>query len=397
MRDSFRRWLDRHGCYVFTINGFPMRRFHGTRVKEKVYAPDWTTVKRLDIACRLFDRWRSGLRSMPAWYRQREYGARDRSKVFRSPEPAGREGAGRCDVRQTSSLAGEHAARLSDRTGHAFGCVGFGTGAGWSVREHGGDAGIFRKAGNRSAHRGMFRHLPFRGGVRGNPDGAGSNGGSRDCHGQAAPQFGVASTTHAGGSRPARGVSGSGVPPSDLARGGATGKLTRWLDLDAALAETEADGADVSDDEWRIHFHVPLHAAPALPLATKMTDGLGALDWLASNPGLCQHVEMETYTWEVSPSEWQAAHVEDNWPGNTTGPLTGCANAASGHDSRGEPSAAGAGGRKRRAPLQRRLASGGGSRSWFTDCYWQDDARAAEEVYSRLQGRCTAAALEGSN
>src|ERR1044071_6541719 len=40
---AFRRWLDSHGCYVFTINGFPYGRFHGGRVKEQVYVPDWTT------------------------------------------------------------------------------------------------------------------------------------------------------------------------------------------------------------------------------------------------------------------------------------------------------------------------------------------------------------------
>ena len=31
---TFRSWLDRENCYVFTINGFPYGRFHGARVKE---------------------------------------------------------------------------------------------------------------------------------------------------------------------------------------------------------------------------------------------------------------------------------------------------------------------------------------------------------------------------
>jgi hypothetical protein len=42
-RDAFRRWLDETNSYVFTINGFPYGSFHGTRVKEQVYAPDWST------------------------------------------------------------------------------------------------------------------------------------------------------------------------------------------------------------------------------------------------------------------------------------------------------------------------------------------------------------------
>jgi len=52
---SFQKWLEKSNCYVFTINGFPYGRFHGTRVKEQVYAPDWTTRERLEFTKRLFD------------------------------------------------------------------------------------------------------------------------------------------------------------------------------------------------------------------------------------------------------------------------------------------------------------------------------------------------------
>ena len=51
----FQHWLDQNGCYVFTINGFPYGQFHGRRVKEQVYVPDWTTRERLDYTCTLFD------------------------------------------------------------------------------------------------------------------------------------------------------------------------------------------------------------------------------------------------------------------------------------------------------------------------------------------------------
>src|SRR5690242_19178170 len=52
---SFQRWLEAHNGYVFTINGFPYGRFHGARVKENVYRPDWTTRERLEYTTRLFD------------------------------------------------------------------------------------------------------------------------------------------------------------------------------------------------------------------------------------------------------------------------------------------------------------------------------------------------------
>ena len=45
---EFRRLSSRSNrMYVFTINGFPYGTFHGTRVKEEVYLPDWRDPERL--------------------------------------------------------------------------------------------------------------------------------------------------------------------------------------------------------------------------------------------------------------------------------------------------------------------------------------------------------------
>jgi sugar phosphate isomerase/epimerase len=44
---EFREFMDRNKLYVFTINGFPYGVFHGTRVKEEVYLPDWRDEERL--------------------------------------------------------------------------------------------------------------------------------------------------------------------------------------------------------------------------------------------------------------------------------------------------------------------------------------------------------------
>jgi hypothetical protein len=35
------------------------------------------------------------------------------------------------------------------------------------------------------------------------------------------------------------------------------------------------------------------------------------LDFLAGQPGLCSHLEMETYTWEVLPPELKSSNVVD--------------------------------------------------------------------------------------
>ena len=52
---AFQKWLADTNCYVFTINGFPYGKFHGTRVKEQVYLPDWTSTERVAYTNLLFD------------------------------------------------------------------------------------------------------------------------------------------------------------------------------------------------------------------------------------------------------------------------------------------------------------------------------------------------------
>lgn len=52
---EFRNFLSRNRLYVFTLNGFPYGTFHGTRVKEAVYLPDWRDPQRLHYTNLLAD------------------------------------------------------------------------------------------------------------------------------------------------------------------------------------------------------------------------------------------------------------------------------------------------------------------------------------------------------
>mgnify|MGYP000034910871 CR=1 FL=1 len=52
---AFSHWLERNDYYVYTLNGFPYGTFHGERVKEDVYKPDWTEPERLEYTCALAD------------------------------------------------------------------------------------------------------------------------------------------------------------------------------------------------------------------------------------------------------------------------------------------------------------------------------------------------------
>ncbi len=52
--EGFRDWLEAQQLYVFTMNGFPFGNFHGERVKDQVHQPDWTTLARKEYTLRLF-------------------------------------------------------------------------------------------------------------------------------------------------------------------------------------------------------------------------------------------------------------------------------------------------------------------------------------------------------
>jgi sugar phosphate isomerase/epimerase len=52
---GFRQFLADHNAYVFTLNAFPYGPFHGTRVKEDVYQPDWLTDERRAFTDRTAD------------------------------------------------------------------------------------------------------------------------------------------------------------------------------------------------------------------------------------------------------------------------------------------------------------------------------------------------------
>jgi len=95
-----------------------------------------------------------------------------------------------------------------------------------------------------------------------------------------------------------------------VASHGPTLPLRRFPDLPEALQFARAHPQDLGE-EWRVHFHIPLHARPGHGFDSTVDHLLGAMDWLALDPGKCQHLEMETYTWEVLPAELRTGDVVD--------------------------------------------------------------------------------------
>ena len=95
-----------------------------------------------------------------------------------------------------------------------------------------------------------------------------------------------------------------------IAREGEDLPLRRFRDLPDALAFADANPTAVGD-EWRVHFHIPLHAEPGGDFLSTRDHLEGTMDWLAAHPQACQHIEMETYTWEVLPEAMRSGTVVD--------------------------------------------------------------------------------------
>jgi len=304
---EFQSWLDRENCYVFTINGFPYGRFHGARVKEQVYAPDWTNPERVDYTNRLFDLLarivpngvEGSVSTVPCSFKE----------FIKTPEQerALRDNLWRCV---------EHIAALSHQSGKEL-HLGLEPEPLCYLETSGETVRFFEQM--RSEHprdERLAKHL----GV--NYD---------TCHlavefeepGEVIRRFReneirisklhfssalkVRPTPEA---RAALRAFADDIYFHQVVVRSSDGTLTRHRDLDIALSSQSAI-RNPQWDEWRIHFHVPLHSRPTALFDTTADHLLGVMDRLAASPGLCSHVEMETYTWEVLPAELKNRNVVD--------------------------------------------------------------------------------------
>jgi sugar phosphate isomerase/epimerase len=302
---AFRRWLERHQCYVFTINGFPFGRFHGSRVKERVFLPDWTSEERLDYTRRLFDLL-AGLK--PADVGGSVSTLPGSFKEFAPEEVRIRRNLWRCI---------EHIQRLSEATGADLHLGLEPEPLGWL--ETSSDVIDFfeRMQADRPGDLSLRRFLGI------NYD---------TCH--HAVEFEDAGKAVAG--LRAAGIRFSKIhlssalavrPITEALKGldvyaddtylhqvitrDIRGSLRRFKDLPEALAGAERS----PDSEWRIHFHVPLNAEPVKLFGTTSSHVVEVIELLAREPFLCSHLEMETYTWSVLPAALKSADVVDQIEG----------------------------------------------------------------------------------
>jgi sugar phosphate isomerase/epimerase len=317
--DELRSFLAQNDLYVFTINGFPYGPFHGTRVKEDVYRPDWLEEERLRytdslagiLAALLPAGVPGSVSTVPGCFKPRadEPGAgmamadrlirhaktlvnleRDTGKriaLALEPEPF-------CVLETVAEAVAFFEANLFGRE---------------AVTRLASLTGL----GARESEAALRRHL----GVCFDA-----------CHAAVEfeePKAAADALRGAGISIPKIQVSAGlrVLPPSAanrkalrpfaedvylhqvVARRGKD--LRRYADLAPALA----DPAAAADDEWRIHFHVPLFREELGPFGNTQKF-LRELLALQAREALTSHLEVETYTWHVLPAEYRGADVAED-------------------------------------------------------------------------------------
>jgi hypothetical protein len=292
---AFQSWLEETRTYVFTINGFPYGSFHGSRVKEKVFQPDWTERARLDYTMDLFrilaaiaiPGTGASVSTLPGSH-----------KSFAADESL---------IRQNLIELAGWLEDLSATTGHDF-----------HLGLEPEPLGHFENTAETLA---FFQRLQAEA-----PDPGvllrriGLNYDS--CH--FALEYDDARTSLdallSAGIRISKIHLSSALAfdPRNPAAMNAIqsfnepvyfhqvllrdtdGAVTRFADLPDFLTS----GTDLTNtEEARVHFHIPLDAEPAAPLGSTRDQVRDVLKWRNDHPEACGHFEIETYTWGVMPAD----------------------------------------------------------------------------------------------
>lgn len=316
--EAFREFLDRHNCYVFSMNAFPFGRFHRARVKEHVFSPDWTRPERLEytkrcaeILARLLPVGVEGsISTVPCSFKEWiETDEQRRAMVDHladcalalekislrreknihlglEPEPMGLletadelieffesqlrpRGVRRLETEHGMS-SDEARAVIDSRLGMCYDTCHMAL----KFEQAGECLARLRAAGiliSKFQISSALRCLPS------------------DAAFEELARFADDVYLH-----------------QVIARG-ADGALRQWRDIAAALARrNELKCAE----ELRIHCHVPLDWQPAGPLQSTADHIDGLLDALAESNDVA-HFEVETYTWDVLPAELRRADLAD--------------------------------------------------------------------------------------
>lgn len=314
---AFLRFLRDGDYYVPTINGFPYGAFHGQRVKEQVYLPDWRDPARLAYTNRLS----SLLCAMLAGQELREGSVSTVPGAFKGHLHSLN------DARDIAASVLDHAAhlvRLREDTGITIALaiepepacfietiaetVDFFTRYLFDatlIRSRARERGYSLSLEDVRQHIGVcfdacHMAVEF--------EDAAAAVSSLSSAGIRIPKFQISSALRV--MNPTAGSAGRAALErfaedtylhQVVERAG--DRLVRYVDLPEALASR-----DVTGDEWRIHFHVPIFLAAMGDLETTQPYLESVIDLAKHNPGpTC--LEVETYTWSVLPPQYRSADM----------------------------------------------------------------------------------------
>ncbi|MFD3163898.1 metabolite traffic protein EboE [Herpetosiphon sp. NSE202] len=310
---AFQTWLTEHNLYVFTLNGFPYHPFHQQPVKDQVHAPDWQEPERVVYTLRLIEilaallpngmhgsistsplsykPWFADLTSVP-WNLLNRHVLqvvaalvqleRQRGILIQlafEPEPDG--------LLETSSELISYFEQLL-----AVGSAELVAMLDCSLLEA--QTAIRRHVGAclDTCHCAVAYEAPRT--VIAKYQAAGLS--------IAKVQFSSALQVEFGDDRQA--VATALAPFSEaiylhqVIQRNRDGSLLQYRDLPQALAAID----DPQACEWRIHFHVPIFTSSFGVLNATQPALLESLQLLNEQP-YSQHLEIETYTWDVLPSQ----------------------------------------------------------------------------------------------
>jgi hypothetical protein len=304
---EFQRWLGKNNCYVFTMNGFPCGQFHAARVKENVYRPDWTSPERLAYTNLLFDLL---AQLVPAGIEGSVSTLPGSFKEFISTREQ------EMEIRKNIFHCAEHISRVSEKSKRQL-HLGLEPEPLCLLENSAETISFFEKL--RAEYKNDSRldehlgvnydtcHFAVEFEEPQNALGSLLEHKIKISKIHLSSALKIQSTTEA---REQLKIFADGIYLHQIVTRDENGTRNICRDLPEALAEFSISHfpSPVSE-EWRIHFHVPLHAPMIPPFENTNDHLLGVLDLLAENPQTCSHLEMETYTWEVLPPELKTQNL----------------------------------------------------------------------------------------
>ncbi|MDE2367409.1 MAG: metabolite traffic protein EboE [Burkholderiales bacterium] len=320
---EFKDFLAWSRMYVYTINGFPHGRFHGTPVKQDVYQPDWRDAERLRYTNRLADLLAEllpdgvdgSISTVPGAYRAALAG---RGDVDAMVEHLLRHIAHLVALRARSgrlialALEPEPDCWLETvaEVVECFGSELHGAAAARRLAELAG-IGVDAAAHALREHLGLCLDLCHA--AVEYEDAAACIARLRDAGvavfkvqisaGLRLPTLDDAALT-------ALARFDDPVYLHQVVERGPEGakRLKRYPDLPQARAALA--GAPAAEREWRVHFHVPIFLDRIEPFASTQDFVREVLAMQRRQP-ISRHLEVETYTWDVLPEPWRSGSVDE--------------------------------------------------------------------------------------